>query len=370
MGDAAQRSWTIRDYREGDEAAIVALFEKVFGKPMGRTRSAPHWRWEYTQNPVGPRTIELVWDGATLAGQYAVSPRRVWCGGREVLAALSLDTMTHPDYARQGIFTASADACYEAMAERGFAFVYGFPKASSVGAFERRLSWSLVMKMPVHVKPIDVGRFVAEKVDRPRLAPWLSLGSRMLSRAPGIVANTRRRWQSRVPVEVTACSAIEEWADDLWARCRAHHHVWVVRDRAYLDWRYDARPESDYVFLRAEAGGTIVGLAVLAVATREQGRICFVMELLADPTLSAALPTLLAAIEAQARAQSCAFVSAIVPPGSRYRGAFLAHAYLPLPERLFPQELHFGVRRTSDEVIPELLDARAWHLTWGDTNAL
>jgi hypothetical protein len=198
----------------------------------------------------------------------------------------------------------------------------------------------------------------------------LSLGSRVLSRAPGVVARARVRLRSRVGVEVTACSSMDAWANDLWARCRDHHPVAVIRDREYLHWRYEARPESDYVFLRAEAGGTVVGLAVLAVATREQGRICFVMELLADPTLSAALPTLLSAVEAQARAQSCAFVSAMVPPGSRYRGAFLAHAYLPLPERVFPQELHFGVRRTSDEVIPGLLDPRAWHLTWGDTDGL
>ncbi len=370
MSEAPARSFTVREYRDGDEAAIVDLYEKVFGRPMGRTESAEHWRWELARNPVEPRTIALAWHDDALVGHYAVSPRRMWCHGKEVLAGLSIDAMTHPDWTRHGVLTATADACYAAMAERGFAFAYGFPTASTVGRFERHLSWSLVMKAPVHVKPIDAGRFVADKVARPRLAPWLSLGSRMLSRAPGLVAGTRTRWRSRVGVEVTACSAIEEWADALWARCRSHHAVWAIRDRAYLHWRYDARPESDYVFLRAEAAGTIVGLAVLAVATREQGRICYVMELLADPTLSSALPTLLAAIEAQARAQSCAFVSAMVPLGSRYRGAFLAHAYLPLPKRVFPQELHFGVRRTSDAVIPDLLDPRAWHITWGDTDGL
>ena len=366
----SRMSFTIREYRDGDEAAIVALHQRVLGKPMGRSESAEHWRWEYEKNPVGPRTIALAWDGDALVGHYAVSPRRFWCDDRELLAALTLDAMTHPDHGRRGVFTASAEACYEAMTKRGFAFAYGFLPTSSVGAFERRLSWSLVMKAPVHIKPIDLGKFVAEKVQRRVLAPWLSLGSRVLSRAPGLVASARMRLDSRVRVEVTACSAIEEWADALWLRCRGQHRAWAIRDRAYLAWRYDARPQSDYVFLRAEAGGTIVGLAVLAVGTREQGRICYVMELLADPTLSAALPTLLAAVEAQARAQNCAFVSAMVSPGSRYRGAFLADAYLPMPERIFPHELHFGIRRTSNDVIPDLLEPRTWHLTWGDTDGL
>ena len=60
----------------------------------------------------------------------------------------------------------------------------------------------------------------------------------------------------------------------------------------------------------------------------------------------------------------------MVSPGSRYRGAFLADAYLPMPERIFPHELHFGIRRTSNDVIADLLDPRMWHLTWGDTDAL
>ena len=131
--------WTIADYREGDEARIVALFERVFAKPMGATKSLEHWRWKFAQNPVDPKVIELVWDGERLVGQYTISPRKLRCSGAQRLGALSLDTMTDPDYGRQGIFTASAEACYARLVEHDFACVYGFPNANSIHGFEKRL---------------------------------------------------------------------------------------------------------------------------------------------------------------------------------------------------------------------------------------
>lgn len=378
-GVTSERRWTIRDYAEGDERAIVALFEQVFGRTMGASESSEHWRWEFARNPTPPITVELVWDGEDLVGQYAVSPRRVWFCGAELLAALSLDTMTHPDYGRQGIFSASAEACYTRMIERGFAFVYGFPNANSIHGFEKYLRWKTVMPTPVHVKALDVGEYVAGKLGQPQLAPLLSKASRLLLRAPTFVEGLVERARAGGgPVQSLAVREFADFdqlegVDELWARCRDQHRLWVIRDRAYLRWRYDQRPESSYVRVAIDdERGELAGWAVLAIAEREQGRTCFIMDVLVDAAVGRAMPGLLRAIESAARERGCALISAMVGSGSRWRTAFLRNAYLPLPERLFPQELYFGARVLGEGDLDRalLLHPESWQLGWGDIDVI
>lgn len=370
------KSWTIRDYEIGDETAIVEIFERVFKKTMGPSESVEHWRWEYADNPVGPMTIKLIWDDERLVGQYAVSPRKIWSCGQERLAALSLDTMTDPDYGRQGIFSGSAEGCYETMTQRNFSFVYGFPNANSIGGFERRLAWKIVMKTPVLVKALDVGELIASKLGVPLLGGALAPASRLLLRAPGFANRVRSQIATRLDGALAEEPTVREfesfggWADELWLRCREQHQIWVIRDRAFLSWRYDRRPESTYHRLLVDVAGETVGYAVLCIAQREQGLVCFVMDLLVDLEAHGAHDALLDAVETHARSQSCAFVSAMVGPDSPTRGALLRNAYLPLPEKLFPQEMYFGARALGGFGEEELTEPASWQLSWGDVDVL
>lgn len=369
----SEHGWTIRGYEPGDETKIVALFERVFGKPMGPTESPGHWRWEYGQNPVGPRSIELVWHDERLVGQYAVSPRRLWVDGRERLAALSLDTMTDPDYGRQGIFSASAAACYTGMADRGFEFVYGFPNANSVGGFERRLGWTMIMPAPVRVKPLDVGELVASKLGAPMLGPLLAPPARAVAHAPWVFDRLVHAARSRIgggpQFEVRDVPSFGPWVDDVWQRCRDQHRTWVIRDQEYVGWRYDLRPESDYRRVQLLADGEVVGFAVLAFNDGMQGRVAFVMELVVDLAVRGSVSALLRGVEARAREAQANLMSVMAGPASPLLSTLLRHGYVPLPEKLFPQELHFGAR-AFDPRNQGLYDPNAWQLTWGDIDVL
>ncbi|NVB40989.1 GNAT family N-acetyltransferase [Pseudenhygromyxa sp. WMMC2535] len=375
MSEASERSWTIRDYQAGDETEIVALFERVFKKPMAERDPAAHWRWEFAQNPVGPQVIELVWaGGGRLVGQYAVSPRRLWVHGQPRLAALSLDTMTDPDYGRQGIFSSSASACYAAMVERGFDFVYGFPNANSVGGFARRLGWSVIMPAPVLIKALDLGAPLAAKLGVPVLESLLGPVSRSALEAPAALDAAAQALRTRLrggpSLDVLPFGSFGAWADALWQRCRDQHRIWVIRDAAFLRWRYDERPESDYLRLQVVADGEVVGYAVLALSERPEGKVAFVMDLLVDLDVPGAASALLRGLETRARIQGANFMSAMAGPASPTRPWLLRHGYLPLPERLFPQELHFGGRVLAGISQAQLDDPGAWQLGWGDVDVL
>ena len=131
-------SIALRPYQPNDEAAILELFEASFGRPM----SAAYWTWRFADNPIDAPKIDLAWDGSTLAGHYAVSPAELVINGTCRKVALSMTTMTHPDYRGRDLFGQMADSLYERLTNEGYACVFGFPNRYSHRLFNRRLAWS------------------------------------------------------------------------------------------------------------------------------------------------------------------------------------------------------------------------------------
>lgn len=135
----------LRPWQPGDETAILALFQTTFGSPM----SPEFWKWRYLDHPAGGPLIFLAWDGDILAAHYAASRAPLLAGGESRPAALSMTTMTHPDYRGQGLFERTASALYERMAAEGLSAVWGFPNRNSNPSFRRKLGWSAIADIPV-----------------------------------------------------------------------------------------------------------------------------------------------------------------------------------------------------------------------------
>ena len=144
----------IRLWQPGDEAAILDLFGVVFGKTM----TEAFWRWRYLDHPAGGPLIALAWDGDRLAAHYAASRAPLLVEGAPRSAALSMTTMTHPDYRGKGLFERSATVLYDHMAEAGIEVVWGFPNRNSNVPFRRKLQWSAIADIPVLTCEIVPGR--------------------------------------------------------------------------------------------------------------------------------------------------------------------------------------------------------------------
>ncbi|MDD4170411.1 MAG: GNAT family N-acetyltransferase, partial [Desulfotomaculaceae bacterium] len=134
----------VSPYRPGDEHEIIKLFKLVYGRDM----SMSYWRWRFTDNPAGSHMIDLCWNGSILAGHYAVSPVVMSIGGKEYLTALSMTTMTHPDYRKRGIFTILARSLYRRLQDQGVALVWGFPNNNSYHGFMSKLDWFPLVQVP------------------------------------------------------------------------------------------------------------------------------------------------------------------------------------------------------------------------------
>lgn len=136
----------IGKYKNLDELEILKLFELSFGKSL----SMEYWNWRFNNNPfTDEKFIHLMWDNNVLVGHYAVSPVDIIINNEIVKSALSMTTMTHPDYGGQGIFSQLAASVYEHQRQASHKLVWGFPNTNSHYGFKKNLEWKDIAILPM-----------------------------------------------------------------------------------------------------------------------------------------------------------------------------------------------------------------------------
>ncbi len=205
----------IRPYKQGDEQEILKLFHLSFGKQM----TNEYWNWRFANNPFSDAMqIHLMWDNDLLVGHYAVSPTQFFVSGEQVMGALSMTTMTHPEYGGKGIFTALANSLYEQLKNSGYKFVWGFPNINSHYGFVKNLKWKDIGITPMHSLSVNA------------LRPTSNNNYRLLNGFDSSVVLTLK--------------------DDA--------SIALNKTKAYLNWRYVDNPFAEYKIIQMEQGATIV----------------------------------------------------------------------------------------------------------------
>jgi GNAT superfamily N-acetyltransferase len=134
----------------GDEIGkVTALFNEIW--PESHVHRRDFLDWLYFENPSG-RVIGMnAWWRDRLAAHYVVIPIRATYRGSPVRAALSLNTATHPDFQRRGLFVRLAEATYAAAANEGVHHVVGVGNANSTPGFLGKLEFQHVGQLDVRV---------------------------------------------------------------------------------------------------------------------------------------------------------------------------------------------------------------------------
>lgn len=217
----------IRPYQPGDEQQILELFKISFGKPL----SEAYWKWRFADHPEKKMMIMLMWDGDKLAGHYAVSPVRMLVEKEEILTALSMTTMTHPDYAGRGIFTELAEALYSTeKAANNLTAVWGYPNNNSHYGFIKNVQWKNLEQVPtfsVEVKMIE------------DVASQIQIGSGFETK--------------HFKPEANPAFTIQ-----------------VKRDVSYLRWRYSDNPVNEYVIFESDIQGELFFAVVKKFASFQE----------------------------------------------------------------------------------------------------
>jgi GNAT superfamily N-acetyltransferase len=346
-------AWITRRATASDRDGAVALLERAHAGDAANPAGPQAWDWLYLRNPANAGLHYLVADAGTrLAGQYATLPVRLQLEGRERPALISLNTATDPAFQRQGIFTKLAEQLYS-EATPDFALVYGFPnERSSHGLFDR-LDWTNLGRVPL------VARLL-------RTPPQLRAVSGAVAPLLGLLAVRDAAFSKKTAsLRVEPLSSFGAWTDRLWQANAAELGVCVIRDAAFLQWRFVDAPRTYLRWaLMHAAKPDPVGFAVSAVRDWNDTSVVWLMELQVQPNVRLGADSLLAAVLEDARHRGALAVCCVRTARAPYRGALARAGFVPLPRGSAPK-LVLGVRALG-EAGTTAFSAKAWYLSGAD----
>jgi hypothetical protein len=302
--------------------------------------------------------------GDRLAGQNAMVPVRIAHEGKAILGLLSLDTATDPDYERQGIFTSLARQLYAEESSEA-PLVFGFPNPISAPILYKRLDWVELRPYPLFVRPLgSVGGPV--RAWRAELAPLAALVDR-IAPAAGLIERAIARREEARGAAVRSLDRFGPWADELWQSLAPALGTAVIRDAAYLNWRFcDAPAAPTYRRLALHRHGEPVGLVVTAVVPWRGGAMAYLMELMVPAEDTSGARLLLAHAIVDALRGGALALNAVVTRRHPHRGTLLRAGFLPVPPR-FAAPRSFGVRHNGPGVVPDrIFHMDDWYLSCAD----
>lgn len=235
------RTWTVRPGTVNDSPALRQLFTVVFGHDRGEA----HHSWKFDANPAGQPVLAVAEDGGKIVGQYALWPVELAVGSEVVLGAQSLDTMTHPDYRGQGMFTTLAKEAMIFAADRGVEVLFGFPNAASHPGFVNKLDWD-------HTGDVRHHSRVLRPSAHPRVPEWAGRGADLAAR---LIPSGPRGGARVVPADPETLAALHA-EHGTTEGCR------VDRTSRYLTWRLAPGFGREYEWIAVGDGGRPDALAV------------------------------------------------------------------------------------------------------------
>lgn len=355
-------NWVARPYREGDEEGILDLWRAVYPeRTYVREEWLKWWRWMYRDNPRGMGVIMLAEAQGKIVSHAAEIPVKMKIGSEEVLTAIALDAMTHPDFRRHGVLAVLVKMRREEGERRGVRATYGFRNKYSYPY--PNLATRLVMFDGATIEkvllPVDWRAALRTQTGN-GLA--LALGPVAGRLADAVVFRPRK---ARCPegLSIEQIEQFDDRAGRLWARVSQRYRAIVVRDQKYLNWRYVDVPDRHYTRLVAGRADDIAGFVVFSCAVVEGTRTGCIVDVVAESGEVA--ECLIAAAAGRCREMKAALIWSARIAGTPLAGAFRRQGFITAPRS---RSIVVKGWTNSPELAAELREAGHWFLQMGDSD--
>lgn len=203
-------------------------------------------------NPGGQHLFHVAKDGDKVVASDCLQPAPLIIKGKRYLAAWSIKTMTHPDYRRQGIFTAMTQFNIAKARETGVDVILGFANANSFPGY-KKFGWDVLFERRAVLRPLDIREPLRRKIKLNVAATLLNSGFRAW--------DSLRRGRTKIHT-ISHHNQVPQESQALWPAMEEDFPVLVERVWSYLDWRYNQRPRHDYQALLAKKKNKPAGLLI------------------------------------------------------------------------------------------------------------
>jgi GNAT superfamily N-acetyltransferase len=276
----------IRPFRGDDLPEVLDLLRASLGETASLQRTPELFEWKHVSNPFGRSLMLVATEGDTIAGFRAFMRwELVRPNGDRLRCVRAVDTATHPDYRRRGIFRSLTLAALEAARDDGVDMVFNTPNPRS-GAGYLTMGWS------------EVGTI------RPLASP-----------APGLLRAAPDT--SGLPDATDFVRSPQQIGTDPFPD-REGSGLRTPRGTDYQQWRFTMHPTARYTRIGSTEGGAIARLAY-----RGKRRELLLSELYGRGLTRTVW-------KARNRART-AYVGGYFSAGSPERTALLRSGFVPVP---------------------------------------
>ena len=320
MAGAAPGKITTRVFSADDVDSILQLLRVSLGEPPLLRRTRELFSWKHFENPFGPSIGLIAEADDRIVGLRAFMRWALqWVDGSIIQCVRAVDTATHPEYQRRGIFRTLTNEGLEIAAASGVDLVFNTPNEKS-GPGYLEMGWRRVGPIGALVRP-SWRWFSSAGEDTPPFNPERFL----------------------IHPEPAASSTLAD---------REALGLRTVRSEEYRKWRFTAHPTARYFQIRADQGMSLVRPNI------RRGR----RELI----IADVYGTASTAIRAAVSSSRSAYVAAWFSEGSPERRASVRAGLLPVPG-LTPLTLMTRPLRDFDI---DLTDLGSWDLSVADLELL
>ncbi len=348
---------TVRETTPEDKGDIFKLREAVYGEPF----NDEEWRWKFEKHS----KIYVAEVNGSVVGLRAFIVERLKILDKVWLAGLGVDIMVHPDFRRYGIASQVANEAFVEMERAGIPILVGFPNEAAFQAYSRRRSdWRHVCSVPMLVRPLNFDGILGKYVRNPLLRALVKVLTQVFW---GIFFHGKvHRAQG---FTVSQAEGFDERFDALWEEARQQYQVMLVRDRAFLQWRFKERPRAEYVVLVAERDGKLLGYVVLREAQMFGLNLGFILDILtANQNVAAALVSEAREYFKKRRVDA---IGCLMLEHAEYFKVLRKAGFVIAPKRAIHKEFYFGVQVKPSTLAHEIINSRErWYITFADVDVV
>lgn len=328
-----QQSVTFRPFALADEPKILELFEIVFHSTM----SAEHWRWQFPDNPFSrPIVYVAETSDGRLIGHYSLIPLPFVKNKKPGLAALSIQSMIHPDFQKRGILKSLAAAAERQLDEDKILTGVTFLNDNSLHAYTTHFGWTkLEGPNPIFFTVLDPKAAMKKVLKSELVAAPLAWAAR-----PVFDRVFRRKARAAGP-RIHEVKRFDERVDQLWNRFSAEARYAVPRSARYLNWRLADKPADYSLFVSEDEKGEIEGVVVTKTETKFGLYFGYVVELFFDPARPEIGRALVGHALSSLQAQGCTMATALTHGSDAVRRALRSSGFWRLPKKAMPHGIHF-----------------------------
>lgn len=352
-----------------DLPRVHRLHSEVFGE-----HSLDLWRrrfaWQFERSPATKFRRSVLWvaeESEEILGFLASFPIRVSVAGRELVTLCPSDFMVSPRARGAGLGRRLVDAYSAETGDLAPALQYSPPS----GRIFRKAGYRAVDAQSILLRPYSAGKLLALVLGE-RLegrSPWVALqrsampAARMGGGFAMRLINRLRRPVTDPALTVRTTTQAGEDFDNLWSALARQFPAVVVRDRAFVDWRFLQDPLRRHTVITARnARGDLLGYLALTTGTRRGVLLGYFMDLFTEPTASNVVDSLIAEALTLFERDEVAAVSCLgLHPEIQQRVArflYVRRETLALPALLS--------WRGEPSIADVVYNASSWHLSYAD----